>query len=310
MSVPHPFDRNRNGFTLIELLVVITIIVVLLALLMPAMNKAIYQAELVLCGTRQHAIAVGAQSYALNNRRHYPDRILPGSGPSFNSNSADTLFSPAPAAPPERDLRKMIGPYMDINRMLNDALTRPVDFQTTNESWCYVSYYMYFGYAFRNADFGGRGMMKLGDRWTFTSPDDLVTRNFRLMVVDADKHHPSQSNLANSAHPDRNGVLVNVVWQGQTPTGSGESPAPMDVPGLANAEFILSRWSGGYQRSEIDMNAALDDGSVERFNDVGWQAGAPDPAAGGSAYDPRFTRVFHGANDSNFVDNYLNVPIR
>ena len=49
----------RNGFTLVELLVVITIIVILLALLAPALDKAIYQAELAVCGTRVRAIATG-----------------------------------------------------------------------------------------------------------------------------------------------------------------------------------------------------------------------------------------------------------
>lgn len=38
-----------KAFTLIELLVVITIIVVLLALLVPALDKAIYQAQLSVC---------------------------------------------------------------------------------------------------------------------------------------------------------------------------------------------------------------------------------------------------------------------
>src|SRR5687767_2102205 len=63
-----------KGFTLVELLVVIAIIVVLLALLTPAMDQAIYQAELTVCGTRTRAIAMGALDYAGANRRAYPYR--------------------------------------------------------------------------------------------------------------------------------------------------------------------------------------------------------------------------------------------
>ena len=44
--------RHRIAFTLIELLVVITIIVILLALLVPAINKGIYAAELAKCGSQ------------------------------------------------------------------------------------------------------------------------------------------------------------------------------------------------------------------------------------------------------------------
>src|ERR1041385_7046662 len=47
-------DVNRmTAFTLIELLVVVTIIVVLLALLTPALDRAIYRAELLRCGANQ-----------------------------------------------------------------------------------------------------------------------------------------------------------------------------------------------------------------------------------------------------------------
>ena len=45
-------SQRERGFTLIELLVVITIIVILLALLVPAINKGIYAAELAKCGSQ------------------------------------------------------------------------------------------------------------------------------------------------------------------------------------------------------------------------------------------------------------------
>lgn len=67
------FTRAR-AFTLVELLVVVTIIVVLLSLLAPAMDTAIYQAELAVCGTSQRATAAGAIAYAMGSARRYPDR--------------------------------------------------------------------------------------------------------------------------------------------------------------------------------------------------------------------------------------------
>ena len=71
----------HNAFTLIELLVVITVIVILLALLAPALDQAIYQAELAVCGSKLRAVATSALSYAVESKRHFPHR--PG---AFNAN--------------------------------------------------------------------------------------------------------------------------------------------------------------------------------------------------------------------------------
>ena len=66
--------RHLHGFTFVELLVVVTIVIVLLALLAPAMDQAIYQAELTICSARLNGAATMVSSYAFGYRRAYPYR--------------------------------------------------------------------------------------------------------------------------------------------------------------------------------------------------------------------------------------------
>ena len=68
--------QSKMGFTLVELLVVITIIVILLALLAPALDQAIYQAELAVCAARQDGLLTIFHAYAADEgRRKYPSGI-------------------------------------------------------------------------------------------------------------------------------------------------------------------------------------------------------------------------------------------
>jgi prepilin-type N-terminal cleavage/methylation domain-containing protein len=69
-----------KGFTLVELLVVITIIVILLALLTPAIDKAVYAAEKVMCLTQQRTIVQSCLFYAQEHKRVMPPWKLPGRG--------------------------------------------------------------------------------------------------------------------------------------------------------------------------------------------------------------------------------------
>jgi prepilin-type N-terminal cleavage/methylation domain-containing protein len=63
--------RRVRGFTLIELLVVVGIISVIVAMLLPALNKARRQAEIIACGGQLHAAFIALTMYA-NDYREYP----------------------------------------------------------------------------------------------------------------------------------------------------------------------------------------------------------------------------------------------
>lgn len=75
-----PRQARRNGFTLVELLVVIGIIAVLIAILLPALNKARRQAQTVQCASNLRQLYGLMQIYC-NTYKGYtlPSRVWSGS---------------------------------------------------------------------------------------------------------------------------------------------------------------------------------------------------------------------------------------
>jgi prepilin-type N-terminal cleavage/methylation domain-containing protein/prepilin-type processing-associated H-X9-DG protein len=64
--------RTRNGFTLIELLVVIGIIGVLLAILLPALQRARQQSYTLACASNLHNIGVSINNYVSQYNGYFP----------------------------------------------------------------------------------------------------------------------------------------------------------------------------------------------------------------------------------------------
>lgn len=79
---------RKKAFTLIELLVVISIIALLVAILMPALNMAKQQANAAVCGANLHRLGVSLDLYAQDYRDFYP-RALPLAPGANASNPAD-----------------------------------------------------------------------------------------------------------------------------------------------------------------------------------------------------------------------------
>lgn len=72
---------KKTGFTLVELLVVIGVIAVLISILLPALNKARDQANIVKCASNIRQLAIALVNYAAENKGKYPPNCNAGTRP-------------------------------------------------------------------------------------------------------------------------------------------------------------------------------------------------------------------------------------
>ena len=108
--------QSRNffrGFTLIELLVVVAIIIALLAILLPSMGRAIYTANLAVCGSHIKQIGLGATNYAADFHGSYPKRNTNGKPNDIMQGGVDD--------------RPVFEKYIDLHQLINCPMLAPVD---------------------------------------------------------------------------------------------------------------------------------------------------------------------------------------
>jgi prepilin-type N-terminal cleavage/methylation domain-containing protein len=265
---------QRPAFSLVELLVVVTIIVVLVALLVPAMSKAVYQGQLLQCAGRQRASAHGVQSYAWDYQRLYPYRGIVDLEPDGRTY---TNFMQVVAPAKLYDIRPALKGYIaSVNEMLQCPLTEPSEMENPPPDVIVESSYMfYWGWIFKEQGRQEKGLFRLGDRFTY---DEGA---YSLLLSDMDIRYNSA--FAQASHPDRDASRFEpFIWRERPEFGT---------------RWNLSRWSNRPRtivRGFLDTNYAYADGSVQRYNAViGW-----------NRQDPRMDRIpleFDNINGNNRV---------
>jgi prepilin-type N-terminal cleavage/methylation domain-containing protein len=274
---------RRLAFTLIELLVVVTIIVVLLALLTPSLDRAIYQAELAVCGAQLKGIADGSTLYAMDNTRSYFYRE--GVYASNSSWRPQWLATPINTTTGQRiDHRTVIEGHVNM-KAFTDPLAGDVvyDRGSTHEaSYIDPPIVLFAGFQYT----GNSGLLKVGRDWSYDGA------RFRVIAADADfRIGPAGSGGQQySAHPDLStNIMALDNKQDQAATGTTGASVYNDggsAGGGLILQYTFSRWwsnSRNPGRGLCDYNYAFTDSSVARFNDV-----AED--------DPRMTNVPYWAS--------------
>jgi prepilin-type N-terminal cleavage/methylation domain-containing protein len=254
------------AFTLVELLVVITIVVVLLALLTPALDQAIYQAELSVCGANHRTVITGSQTYAMDFKRMYPYRSACHDDyadyqPHFIKNNQMAaaglgVTAPTPVTYGGHDDRPVFRGYIPLDA-LNDPLLKPIDLDNAlDETWMVVPKILVVGWKYM----WGAGMVKYGDVLRFSSDDGETFHSFNVLVADFEfTWQPNEG--TQSAHPDKRGVLGQVHRQ-----NSVLAPGVWaDSVSIWGAQWT---WSGPNKRGLLDRNIGYQDGSVRRFIDL------------------------------------------
>jgi prepilin-type N-terminal cleavage/methylation domain-containing protein len=298
---------RAHGFTIVELMVVVTIIVILLAMLAPALDRAIYQAQLAVCAANLKSIAGAATTYAAAHHRRYPHRRAVNEFPDQQDaqptqlNDAWTNGARGADGQPLDD-RPIMKQYLPLTALL-DPLCDKLDMepsatgprphsqtgQPTPEPWVSSGYYLFYNWRYKATENfpAQQGLLKLGDRFTWTGNRNLFrqvnlnnARVFTWDVLAQDQNSISINNRTPNrpppggnvqffaSHPDAQNAMHLTTYRNE--------PAPSETSLLGLNEgfyYVGSRWGtvmSPLRRGTIEVNTARTDTSVTRMNEVAW----------------------------------------
>lgn len=202
-----------HGFTIIELMVVVSIIALLIAILMPALRRARFTAQVAVCSSQMHQWAIALTDYAGDNTGFYP-RFDGGSGAN-NCHDVQWAFVKV-----FQDRYSVQFPLFYCP--LRDPAWSSLKFMNTTGSFAYM------GYCYWVPRIGAGGIFY---PTSSAGPRSLHERNTNALMTDdliefPNSGWPSQDTFSRTwgMPHDFNGVLVNA--NAAYPDGSVQTRSP------------------------------------------------------------------------------------
>jgi len=238
---PRP-QRPCGAFTLIELLVVISIIALLIALLLPALQKSRHTATITLCKARLRQSGIGVTAYATDNGGRYPYRRA-----GLDPHPVQRMFTVKDAAIGADD-RPMLRPYLDFTILGNCPFDPILPGRSSDEAgldYAFTSYAMWFGCEYELGS-PGTAMFRVDQR-----PKKNGDR-FSVLMSDIDMIHTAPT--FRLSHPGGGSAFIFRQY--------------------ADAALLFTHFQGDVVspagRDPIDVNYLFADGSVRMLGQLAW----------------------------------------
>lgn len=267
-----------------ETMAVVAIMVLLFSLLAAAFDRALYEADMVLCQANEKSIGTAVLTYAAGQRRAYPHR--PGVqgdddfAPVVLSDNEPSVEPNAPLRGAVYDDRPMLRSFLSVNEALNCPMVRKIDLEKSSNkrTRIYSSQALWFGWRyFPTNGRAEKGMSRVGDRFTYGGT------SFAVLASDWTAFS-RQDNWALGSHPDYYDGIMTLETADEHPNSFG----PLDP---SSYSFWVTPETSA--PGPVDRTFLYDDGSVRRLDHVVWRL-AQEP---GKVLPIRKEQVWSRADD-------------